>query len=666
MTLTTTTTTTTTRGRSSLNRDVHAARRGSSHKSPSSPAIIHYEPVDQQLATTEEELPTTHHALNETESGIPQEHKDTLSRRRRSSTSSIKKRNDYAGVWRRYPYYRIYFFSHLCQDAGDWFVRIASLLLVTELTADNQGTGLAHLVLANVLPKTIFAQVGGVLADNFDQRNVMIVLDVVSGIITAGFLYAIHFQSLPVLYLVTTLRAACGAMYYPVTTSMVRMLVGGGGAAAGSTTDHHHHDDHDDDSAAARSSSQQQQQQQDLLLANTMNSWTWASMAIVGGVVAGSLAAVIDLKACYLIDTLTFFISAALLTQIKGNYSVKHNHQDTVVLAIMTSQHDDHDSDEEAPPPSPLSSPSTSNHSHPPPHFDDSSSIMPVQPQQQHRRPCAALFAAAKEFGLYIFTCGFGVLTLLKATAALIWGAEDIISTAFAQAGTTTESGTCFRMGLTFSLIGAGSLLGPTAANHFTEGRGNNNSTADDSLASTTRKRLLVCLTGMGLQLLSWLGMWQAHNFETFLLFTFVRASGTSIVWVNSTVVLQTLSVKHQLGKVLAVEYLSYTLWEALAAYTAGSLEDDGVDKNQIALFAAGVAATAIVFWTYTIMRREQVQQQHTSSEWQSVETRETELVDTKNVKMFDDTTSVTTDDTETIATSATVDHKDDETLLVE
>jgi hypothetical protein len=94
------------------------------------------------------------------------------------------------------------------------------------------------------------------------------------------------------------------------------------------------------------------------------------------------------------------------------------------------------------------------------------------------------------------------------------------------------------------------------------------------------KQRIYAYLTGMCLQLLSWLGMWHTRHFEIFLFFTLVRAAGSSMIWVNSTVVLQTLSAKHQLGKVMAIEYLSYTLMEALTAYVAGILEDDGIEKE--------------------------------------------------------------------------------------
>jgi hypothetical protein len=160
-----------------------------------------------------------------------------------------------------------------------------------------------------------------------------------------------------------------------------------------------------------------------------------------------------------MIDSVTFFISAILLTQIKGGpqYSVKNYHVATssdsqdkrfASTASTTSNDDD---DVEAPTPA---------------------STTDIQPDKdcvlgrQQQGPCAVVVDTIKDFGIYLLTCGFGIFTLLKATAALIFGAEDIISTSFAEAGTTTEADQSFRMGLTFTLIGVGCLLGPAIANH--------------------------------------------------------------------------------------------------------------------------------------------------------------------------------------------------------
>jgi len=130
---------------------------------------------------------------------------------------------EYARVLEKYPYFRYYLMSHLCQHMGDWFVRIASLLLVQELSS--KGKALSHLVLSVKLPMAAFANVGGVLADRYDRRKLMIALDLISGVVVLGYLVAVRYQSLPLVYVVTILRSVVGAVYYPATTGIVPLIV---------------------------------------------------------------------------------------------------------------------------------------------------------------------------------------------------------------------------------------------------------------------------------------------------------------------------------------------------------------------------------------------------------------------------------------------------------
>mmetsp|Transcript_10749 Transcript_10749/g.15816 ORF Transcript_10749/g.15816 Transcript_10749/m.15816 type:complete len:136 (+) Transcript_10749:147-554(+) len=96
--------------------------------------------------------------------------------------------------------------------------------------------------------------------------------------------------------------------------------------------------------------------------------------------------------------------------------------------------------------------------------------------------------------------------------------------------------------------------------------------------------------------------MSQAHNFVIFLVFTLVRATGGSIIWVSSTLLLQTLTDQKLLGRILAVEYFTYSVSESITATSAGHLEDAGGNKNQISAIAAGIAAfyTSLDYLTST------------------------------------------------------------------
>ena len=72
---------------------------------------------------------------------------------------------------------------------------------------------------------------------------------------------------------------------------------------------------------------------------------------------------------------------------------------------------------------------------------------------------------------------------------------------------------------------------------------------------------------------------------------------GSGIVWVNSTLVLQTLADKEILGRVIALEFTLTQLFEASSAAASGRLDDAGFTKNQLALFGASCGVLMLLFW---------------------------------------------------------------------
>ncbi len=54
--------------------------------------------------------------------------------------------------------YRLYLISHMCQHAGDWFVRIAALISVQRITSGSS-TALAFIVLCRTVPEVLVAPV---------------------------------------------------------------------------------------------------------------------------------------------------------------------------------------------------------------------------------------------------------------------------------------------------------------------------------------------------------------------------------------------------------------------------------------------------------------------------------------------------------------------------
>jgi MFS family permease len=361
--------------------------------------------------------------------------------------------------------------SHVCQHTGDWFVRIASILIVEELASDGgKGDALAHMALATKIPMAIFAPVGGVLADRFDRRTLMIIIDVLSGIVVLGYLVGIHLRSLSIFYVVTALRSALGASYYPVTTGIVPLMV---------------------------------PEPRDLQLAVTMNSWAWGTMAIIGGIGAGSLAAAIGLRTCYYIDCTTFVISALVITCcMEGNFKVKRTSM-TSGMRLGTSSDKQGGIDAHTLETLPTVEVDTV-------HLHDCQQSF----QATTKTPIQEAYQLFLELVFYLSTCGFGMMVLLKSSASFVWGIEDIVgaefSTVYNDDGTEDESLSSLRMGMLFSIVGAGCMTGPTIVNLITN-------------ANRPYTLQRACLLGLFFLTGGWLMISLAHTFPQFLAGTFYR-----------------------------------------------------------------------------------------------------------------------------------------------
>jgi hypothetical protein len=260
-------------------------------------------------------------------------------------------------------------------------------------------------------------------------------------------------------------------------------------------------------------------------------------MAILGGSVAGGISAMIGLQACYVVDIVTFCVSAGVVWWgIQGNYKVA----------------------------------------------SDGSAMA-------GRNVFDSCYLATKQLVVYLTTCSFGLLVFLKGSAALIWGPEDIIGVEFATVrdadGNELEDRSSVRMGLLFSTIGLGTLVGPLVINYFT-----------DANRPVTLQR--ACWIGLTVMTIGWYAISLADDsFGWFVSGTLFRTMGSGIVWVNSTLILQTLCDKEILGRVLALDYAMTAITEAVSSTSTGALLDDGFSKCDLALYGAFLGTVAVTLW---------------------------------------------------------------------
>ncbi|MFC6088078.1 bifunctional MFS transporter/dTMP kinase [Saccharothrix lopnurensis] len=127
------------------------------------------------------------------------------------------------GVLAIRPFRRLWGVTYLC-SVGDWLSFLALTGLVTQLTDSYQwqSFSLSLVVLTQLLPGILFAPVGGVLADRFDRRKVMVVCDLLRG---ALFISIALVGTAWWLFIANFLVGCCAMLWIPSKDSAVPNLM---------------------------------------------------------------------------------------------------------------------------------------------------------------------------------------------------------------------------------------------------------------------------------------------------------------------------------------------------------------------------------------------------------------------------------------------------------
>jgi len=152
------------------------------------------------------------------------------------------------------------------------------------------------------------------------------------------------------------------------------------------------------------------------------------------------------------------------------------------------------------------------------------------------------------------------------------------------------------KLGMIFFVTGLGCFLGPLIADRFTN-------------MKSLRSLLHACTIAFALQAMGFLCMGIFPYFVCTLIGSILRAAGSSISWVNSQIILQSVVKPDMLGRVLAVDYGLALLSEASSAVVAGLMLDDlGFSAMKVCIIM-GMIAILFFFISYffTLYRGDEV-----------------------------------------------------------
>jgi Bacterial protein of unknown function (DUF894). len=251
---------------------------------------------------------------------------------------------------------------------------------------------------------------------------------------------------------------------------------------------------------------------ENLRLATTLTGIAWSVMASIGSGLGGYFVAEYGMTACFVLDSTSYVMSAFLLYRIGGEWKVLSNRD--------------------------------SNH-------DDGESI---------RNQIENMIIMGWK---YIVTSSFWPLVFMKSTTSLVYGGSDILNVSFAEEDPfSTQEEQSKKLGVLFLSVGLGCLIGPILFEPFTR-------------IDKPRTVLNACVLSFILQAVGCLAMGYFRPFSLTIASTIVRSAGSSVLWIDSQVLIQLAVKPEMLGRVVAIDYGFALAAEACSAMIAGLLQDN-------------------------------------------------------------------------------------------
>jgi MFS family permease len=181
--------------------------------------------------------------------------------------------------------FRLLFLATLISLGGDWFLTVALLDLVLQLTGS--ATLVSVMLLVQTLPIFLFTPHAGHLIDRVDRRKLMIFVDLVRIGACLLPLLARTPETLPFAYAGVLLISIGSAYFEPASQASLPNIV----------------------------------KPEDLSAATVLMGATWGTMLTAGAALGGAVTAAFGRDVSFVADAVSFGLSAVLLARMRGKFS---------------------------------------------------------------------------------------------------------------------------------------------------------------------------------------------------------------------------------------------------------------------------------------------------------------------------------------------------------
>jgi MFS family permease len=192
---------------------------------------------------------------------------------------------------RRNGDFRKLYLASLISLGGDWFLLVALFGLALEFTGS--ALSVAALIVAQEIPFGVASLIGGVLADRFDRRHLMVVCDVTRAVLCLGFLFVNDASMVWLAYVLLAVISSFSAVFDPAASAALPNLV----------------------------------DSRELGPANALSGSLWGTMLAVGAALGGIVAAALGRDAAFLIDAFSFAVSGVLIARIRRPFSAERSEE---------------------------------------------------------------------------------------------------------------------------------------------------------------------------------------------------------------------------------------------------------------------------------------------------------------------------------------------------
>ena len=174
---------------------------------------------------------------------------------------------------------------------GDWFNLIATAILTANLT--HSGLAVGGLFVIRSLAQFISSPIGGMLADRFDRKWILIWSDILRFFIVLGFLFVKDASQIWLLYTLTALQLGISGIFFPTKDAILPDVV----------------------------------VENEIGTANALTSTTWSTMLALGAFLGGQVAGTWGIAPAIILDAFSYLLSAYFIGKIAYTQTTTKNKQ---------------------------------------------------------------------------------------------------------------------------------------------------------------------------------------------------------------------------------------------------------------------------------------------------------------------------------------------------